>query len=184
MLACLLLTLSCTALRGQTRLLGLFQSPKGAGLSLMLDRDGQELDCFTLRTDFYGVLSGRTEQPGVCLQYTHDYVFPLRETPDCRLSLHAGAGGTAGFVHDFENGFFSAYERQLERQPGWMAALAGGAGLRADFRRRLTLDLSFSVTPGIHLRTDPATGALIVSLYKNGIYHCYMPQVKLLYRFR
>lgn len=176
--------LSCTAVQGRDWLAGIFQSTKGVGIVLALDGAEREMDILTLRTDFYGVLSGRTEQPGVCLQYTHDYVFPLRETPDCRLSLHAGAGGTAGFVHDFENGFFSAYGRQLERQPGWMAALAGGAGLRADFRRRLTLDLSFSVAPGIHLRTDPATGALIVSLYKNGLYHCYMPQVKLLYRFR
>lgn len=183
MLACLLLTLSCTALRGQTRLLGLFQSPKGAGLSLMLDRDGQELDCFTLRTDFYGVLTGRTEQVGFCLTYTHDYSIFVRERERCLLTLHAGAGGTGGYVHDYEKGFLSAYDRRLERAPGWMAALTGHIGLRADFRCRISVGLGFSVHPGIHLRTDPGTGALIVSLYRNGIQRAYLPQINLLYRF-
>lgn len=182
-LASALLALLCTAAQGRDWLAGLFQSPRGIGLTVVLDGAGRELDIFTLRNDFYGILSGRTAQSGACLTYTHDYVFLVREDPDRRLMLHAGAGAAFGYVHDYEKGFFSAYDRALVRRPGWMTALAGNAGLRADFRRRITLDLSFSVLPGIHLRTDPDTGTLIASLYRNGLGQAFFPQVNLLYRF-
>lgn len=178
-----LLALSCAAAQGRDWLCGISQSPKGVGLALVLDGQGREMDIFTLRTDLYGVLSGRTAQPGVCLSYTHDYRFYAREGGDFRLLLHAGAGGLGAYVRDFEKGFLSAYERRLTRNPGWTAALTGNIGLRVDFRRRLTLDLSFSVEPGIHLRTDPDTGTLLVSLYRNGLYRVYQPQLNLLYRF-
>ena len=62
--------------------------------------------------------------------------------------------------------------------------MAGTAGLRIDFPRRLTLDISFTAAPGIHLRSDRSTGALLLSFYKAGVYHVYYPQINLLYRFR
>ena len=64
-----------------------------------------------------------------------------------------------------------------------MVALAGDVGVRIDFRRRLSLDLSFCLEPGIHMRTDPGTGALLLTFYKNGIYRGYYPHLNLLYRF-
>ena len=178
------LLLSGMALHAQDRLAGVFQSPKGAGLTLMLDTaEGWETNILTLRTDFYGILSGRTRTPGVIFSYTHDYYFFSFEWDDWALLLHAGAGGMLGYAHDFEKGFFSSFDRELTHPMGAVAAVSGSAGLRADFSRRLTLDVSLTAAPGIHLRTDPSTGALILSFYRAGVFHTYYPQLLLLYRF-
>lgn len=178
------LLLFCPALSGQDRLLGLFQSPKGVGISAVIESaSGQEMDILTLRSDFYGLLSGRTPDAGACVSYTHDYVLYKLEGEDHLFRLHIGAGGLFGFTHDFEKGFFSAYDRQLERKPGWTVALAGNVGIRVDFLRRLSLDIGLSVLPGVHLRTDDKTGALLVGFYRAGIYNAFMPQVNLMYRF-
>ena len=166
-------------------MLGLYQSPRGLGITAMFpSRAGDEADILTLRSDFYGVLTGRTREPGVCLSYTHDYVFFEREGEDFYLQLHAGAGGMIGYVHDFERGFYSAFDRELEHPRGGVAALTGNLGLRLDFFwLPLTLDLSITAAPGVPLRTDPATGALILSYYRNGIFQAYLPQLNLMYRF-
>ena len=177
-----LLIIPATALSGQDHLLGLFQSPKGVGVTAVFDH-GDEMDLFTLRTDFCGVLSGRTPDVGAVLCYSHDYVILYREGEESAFTLHAGAGGMAGWVHDFENGFFSAYDRGMTHSPGIAAGVTGNIGLRADFARHLTLDLSLSVCPGVHLRTNRSTGALITSFYKAGLYHAYYPQLNLFYRF-
>ncbi|MCR4824024.1 MAG: hypothetical protein K5849_01575 [Bacteroidales bacterium] len=174
----------CQVLPGQERLLGLYQSPRGVGISAVIEtEDGLEMNILTVRTDFYGVLSGRTQDVGACVSYTHDYVLYQLNGEDYFLRFHIGAGGLFGFTHDFEKGFFSKYERQLERKPGWTGALDCNVGLRIDFRRRLSLDFSLSALPGIHIRTDNRTGALLVNFYRAGIYNAYYPQVNLMYRF-
>ena len=185
LLAALLLPLFCPDLRGQEVMAGLYQSMKGVGLSAMVfSHGGQEADILTLRSDFYGILSGRTRQPGLCLSYTHDYVFLEREGEDFLLQLHAGAGGMIGYVHDFERGFYSAFDRELEHTRGGVAALTGNLGLRLDFFWwPLTLDFSITASPGVHLRMAPDTGAMILSFYRNGIFQAYQPQLNLMYRF-
>ena len=179
------LSLLCTALSGQDRFrLGTLQSPKGVGASaIFFSRGGSEMDYLTLRTDFYGVLAGRTRDVGICLGYSHDYVLWDLEGEDYRLRLHLGAGGLLGYVQAYEKGFFSSTDRALRRNRGGMASVTGNAGICVDFTRRLTLDISFTVAPGVHLRTDRSTGALLVSFYRNGVYQAYIPQVNLMYRF-
>ena len=173
-----------TAAHAQEWRAGLFQSPKGVGVTVMLDaRDLPETNIFCLRTDFYGFLSGRTKQIGAAVSYTHDYLIFLTEGEEFTLNLHLGAGGTFGYAHDYEKGYFSSFDRVLEHNPGGVIALNCDVGLRVDFRRRLSLDLSFNLEPGIHLRTDPGTGTLLLSFYKNGIYRGYYPQLNLMYRF-
>ena len=172
------------AARAQGQRVGLFQSPKGFGVTATFDTaSGEEMNTVTLRTDFYGLLSGRTKQIGAILTYTHDYQVFRMDGEDYSLVLHAGAGVSLGYTHDHEKGFYSSYERELARNPGGVAALAGLIGLRVDFRRHLTLDFGFILEPGVHLRTDPNTGAVILSFYKNGIYRGYYPHLNLLYRF-
>lgn len=183
-LPALLLVLSGVGLRAQGVRPGLLQSPKGMGLTVVFDsKDGGEMDILSARTDFCGLLSGRTRDVGAAVHYSHDYIFFRTEGEDYTLSLHAGAGGLLGWVHDFENGFFSDYDRQMDHNPGFAVGATGNFGLRLDFSRCLTLDLSFSVHPGIHVRVNKSTGALLASFYKAGVYHAYYPQLNLLYRF-
>lgn len=183
---CLLVLLlpSGVAAHAQGQRVGLFQSPKGIGVTAMFDApSGEEANTFTLRTDFYGFLSARTKQLGAILTYTHDYPVLWTEGEDYSLVLFVGAGVSAGYAHDYEKGYYSIYERELDRSPGVVAALAGKIGLRVDFRRHLTLDFGFLLEPGIHVRTNADTGAVIVSFYKNGIYRGYYPHLNILYRF-
>ncbi|MBQ6244972.1 MAG: hypothetical protein IJK55_09710 [Bacteroidales bacterium] len=185
LLLALALMLPCAASHGQGRVLaGTLHSPKGVGATVLLHaRNGREMDIFTLRTDFYGLLDGRTRDVGGCFTYSHDYLLWDQDREDYRLRLHAGAGGMLGYVHDFEKGFFSATDRRLLRNPGAMASVTGNVGLCIDFDNRLSLDVSFTVAPGVHLRTDHKTGALLVSFYNNGVIQSYVPQVNLMYRF-
>jgi len=179
---CLLL---CTALCGQEFSAGLFMSPKGAGITAQWDypRRG-EMDVLTLRNDLYGILSGRTTLQGASLCFTHEYVFYERGEEDLHLRLHAGAGGMLGYVQDFEQGFFSAYDRELKHSPGGVAALAGRIGLRVDFYwNRLSIDISCTAAPGIHLRSDRDSGAMILSFYRNGLLFAFTPELNLLYNF-
>ena len=174
-----------TPLHGQDRfLLGTFHSPRGVGITaFFVSENAAETDILTLRTDFYGLLAGRTRDVGACISYTHDYRLLQWDGPDYRVQLHAGAGGFGGYVHDFEEGYFSATERSLEHPAGWAVALAGNIALRTDFCNRLTLDVGFSAAPGVHLRIDRATGTLLASFFRNGTYHSFYPQVNLMYRF-
>lgn len=176
--------LLCASVCGRELPLGLYSSPKGVGVTLILDTpDGREMNLFTLRTDFYGVLGGRTRDVGAAFTYTHDYAFLRLEDVHYGLCLHAGAGGMIGYTHDFEKGVFGAYDRALEQNPGWTGALAGNIGLRVDFARRLTLDVGLTILPGIHVRSDSKTGVVLVSFYRVGIYHAFYPQINLMYRF-
>ena len=89
-----------------------------------------------------------------------------------------------GYVHDFERGFFSAFDHDLQHRRGGVAALTGNFGLRLDFFwLPLTLDFNITAAPGLHLRTDPDTGAMILSFYRNGIFQAYLPQLHLMYHF-
>ena len=86
--AVLLLMLSGPLAQGQEALLGLFNSPKGIGVTAMVGSDwGNETHIITLRTDFYGILGGRTQNMGVCVTYSHDYAI---------YSCHSTAYSIAG----------------------------------------------------------------------------------------
>lgn len=169
--------------KGQEAMLGLFQSPKGVGVTALFGRGwGEEMDILTLRTDFYGLLAGRTDQIGISISYTHDYALYQLWQEQFDLTLHAGAGGLVGYVHDWEKGLFSQYDRELTHNFGLAVALTGNIGLRVDFDR-LTLDLSFTAAPGIHLRTDQDTGDVLLSYYRCGSIHAFLPQLNIMFRF-
>lgn len=181
--AVLLLLLSGPLAKGQEALLGLFQSPKGIGVTAMIGQDwGLETNIITLRTDFYGILGGRTRNMGICATYTHDYAIYQLWEDQFDMTLHAGAGGQIGYVHDWEKGLFVPIDRELQHKMGLAVALAGNIGLRFDFDR-LTLDLSFCLAPGIHLRTSEETGDVLLTFYRAGVYNAYFPQLNMMYRF-
>ena len=61
--AVLLFLLLGPAARGQEALLGVFNSPKGFGVTALFGPEmGEESNILTLRTDFYGLLGGRTQK--------------------------------------------------------------------------------------------------------------------------
>ena len=117
--AALVFLLLCPLARGQEALLGLFQSPKGVGVTATFGSAGAgETDILTLRTDFTGLLTGRTEHMGVCISYTHDYPIYQLWGDHFDMTLHAGAGGLVGYVQDWEKGLFSQYDRAFKHKHG------------------------------------------------------------------
>ena len=185
-LGCALMFLAASLSEAREKRVGLFNSPKGFGLSLQMDnRDADEIRCFNVYADTYGLLSYRTYDVGISASYTHNYILGVYDYDYMRLSLYGGAGILGGYVHDYEAGFFSkdADGRMLEKQMGVSLCLDCNAGLGMDFDRGITIDLSISLCPGVIIRKDRDTGAALISLYKLGLINALMPQLCLYYRF-
>lgn len=186
LVGCALMFIASSFTEAREKRIGLFNSPKGLGLSLQVDnRNGDEIRCFNVYADCYGVFSARTSDLGLAASFTHNYIFGVYDYEHLRLSVYGGAGVLMGYVHDYEKGLFSRDEqtRVLSRDMGFSACLDCNAGLGLDFDRGITVDLSLSLCPGIIIRRDRYTGSALVSLYKLGIFNVWMPQLCLYYRF-
>ena len=180
------LSLCCFASAQEHKLrTGLLSSLKGAGISLQIDSpSGSEVDVINLYADIYGLPTGRTSDLGVVLSYSHNYVLKTFGNSDVSAALYSGVGVSLGYVHDYEKGVFSkTHERLLEKRMGGIVCLCINGGLAVDFERNLTIDLSFSFNPGLHIRTESRNNSLKVSPYKLGVYQLIIPQLSLLYRF-
>ena len=166
------------------RYLGAYNSLKGLGLSAAFkSADGTAMTFVNLYADMFGVFSGRTGDVGIAASCTREYVIAYADFGYSYLALHAGPGVFAGYVHDYERHFFSS-EGQTYKKMGFVAALSGNIGLTADFfNHRLSVDLSLCVNPGVHIRKDRESDALLLALYKRGLYYCLTPQLCLYYRF-
>ena len=168
----------------QRTLAGLYNSPKGFGLQVDIEsKTAPEFSRIVLYADSYGIFQGRTTTPGAVLSFTRDYIFASQERQDVIFNLYAGAGATAGYVHDFEKGSGSLYAGALSRRMGFAGALAGNIGVRADFGRRLVLDASLRADLGLFARAKDENGSVLFSFYRNGALRCLYPQLSLLYRF-
>lgn len=179
-----LLTL-LSAPRGTAQDLGFTSSPKGMGLTMEIypvSRPG-EIHILSVSADFYGIFSGRTDDPGIRLIYSRDFIFYGYKSRYVDLAVHAGAGAMLGYCHDFEKGFFSQSSRSLVKNPGAVAALTGSIGAKLDFIGGVSFDIGFMVHPGLHLRKDESNGALALSLYKNGLMQALIPHLAIFYRF-
>ena len=173
-------TLCCSA-AAQQRAFGLYNCLKGFGVNLeVAGADGEFVDSYTLFADIYGFPTGRTDSPGVKFNYSRE--FPLLEVLENNVSysLYAGPGFSTGLVRDFEKNYYQDLSHPLEKNPGFIAALSGIFGCRFGFRNRIVLDLSFTLEAGLHIRKDESGGNAQVSLYKNGIFESFYPQLSIL----
>ena len=168
----------------QERYLGVFNSLKGFGIGAAFKpQDGASMTFVNLYADLFGVLSGRTCDIGMAAGLTKDYIIAYVDYGYSYLALHAGPGVFTGYLHDYERHFFSS-DGQTYKEMGFVAAISGNAGLSADFfSHRLSIDISICVNPGLHFRKDRDSGAILISLYKRGLYYCLTPQLCIYYRF-
>lgn len=168
----------------QTRV-GMYNSVKGLGASVeLVSRDNPtEADIFTLYADTYGVFSGRSGFVGVIGSYSHDYSFIHKDYEFFSIELHSGAGLLGGYARDHESGVFSRNRLPLTKSPGICIAVTGNVGVRFFFDRKISLDLSFTIEPGMHIRTDDVDGHLMISTYNNGLFHFMYPQMRIYYNF-
>ena len=123
---------------------------------------------------------------GMSLQFDNDWGDEILKVYDfeySRLSMYAGAGFLGGYVHDYESGMFSTTDRALRHGRGLVAALACDLGLAFDFDRRVTVDLSLCLAPGLHFRRDADSGTTIISAYRRGFISALLPRLCIYYRF-
>ncbi len=172
------------AASGRERYLGAFNSSKGLGAAMLLgSSSGDGFSIVSLYADMFGVFSGRTDDVGIALSYSRDYVIYSSDLEYYSLTLHGGPGFLTGYVHDYERHFFTS-EGDTDKTMGAVAALSGNIGFLTDFyRRRISIDIGICINPGIHIRRDRNDGTVLLSLYKRGIYYGLCPQLSIYYRF-
>ncbi len=162
----------CLPVRAQVRRVsaGGFYSFKGCGLSVMFDTP-EHFSRATVLADFTGLLSGSHKEPGVQAGYW--VLYPLARWDvfdDMSVRPYVGPGLQAGYVRDYDKGF------------GVVAALGAGAGFRADFSRRVSIDLGWTVSAGVHLQARNFHNTR-ATVWQNGIYKILLPELSILYRF-
>ena len=174
----LLLSISSYA---QKTSLGLFNSLKGIGVSLELDKKAKEFNSFALYAEMFGIPTGRCSTPGVKFNWSHNFILRQFENDATVYSLYAGPGISCGYMRDFEVGERQSDARlKLTRNPGISAALSGSGGCRFAFKGRIALDLSFTADLGIFIRKDETLNNFDLNLYRNGLAQCFYPQLSIL----
>lgn len=168
---CALLLAGCLSCAAQP-FLGLYNSTKGFGVNAIRSVPGQnEFDNYTLYADIYGLPLGQSAAPGGFFSYTRDYIFRTIEIDEIVFDFYAGAGVSAGYVRD----------REAEKMGG-VFALCGDVGVRVDFSRLISIALSFRTDLGLYISKEPASTAILFSLYKNGLIRTLHPQISILFR--
>ena len=175
-----LFSLPCAA---GDKYVGIFNSLKGFGVVIESPASGTSFNEFGIYADIYGFPTGRaTFYPGAKIYYLRNRVVKNFQAGEATCRLYLGAGGAAGYVHDFETPKKVSEISYLRNSMGICAAAAGDAGLRAEFSGRLALDLSFELEAGMFVGKDE-NGSTKLGLYKNGLYHTIYPQLSILWKF-
>lgn len=157
--------------------IGLFNSPKGFGISL--EQEGRKspdfFNSYTLFADIYGTCTSRTPHPGIKFNASRLYYLDAITGSEATFIFYVGPGISAGYVHDFEKDYLTDFYKALSKNAGAVLALSGTGGCRFSFNKAIMLDLSFTIEAGMHLRRE--NGSTKLSLYKNGIFQTIYPQL-------
>lgn len=157
----------------QEHSLGLFNSPKGFGLSYTGSGSDGSLNTVNIFADMQGVISGKYTCPGVRADYCHGIILKTRETEWGNCQLYAGPGVSGGYVRDYGSDNF-----------GILFALYGAAGARFNFTRGISIDLNFGADLGLWVEQRRSQGENnALKIYRNGLFRLPYPQLKIDYRF-
>ena len=150
---------------------GLYNSPKGFGLSFAADGQNGTIHKGKVFADLYGVIDGRFSQPGIKVEYSYGLVFKEGDKEHWRYRLYAGPGISSGYLRDNpENGAM-----------GVLVALNGSVGSRFIFDKGIALDFGFTADLGF-LLTDNG-GETRLTMYRNGISRAFFPYLSIEFLF-
>lgn len=164
---------------------GLFNSPKGFGVSYVTaQKDDGVYSSIDLYSDIYGFPIGRAAYyPGLRLQAFRNSVLKDLDFPADRSFIYAGLGCSVGYVRDFEPiSKWATGPAYLIMNMGGIVCVSGALGMRAEFDN-IVLDLGFQADAGLYLRKHEYQGNMMLELYKNGLYNCLYPQLKIMWKF-
>ena len=179
-----ILVLTCAiSSMAQDKSIGIINSAAGFGVTgQWVVAEGEEMNNANIWIDTYGMLSGRSKNPGIALSYTRDYIFEYIILEHFDILLHAGAGAMAGYVKDYEKGIFDS-SRDFIEEMGMAVGLCGVLGIILDYDRNISLGFNINTIAGIHIRQESYAKNIKLSLYKNGLINSFMPRICLMYRF-
>ena len=156
----------------QEKSIGLFNSPKGFGVTYSNDAGNRSYNSFSLYSDMTGVFSGKNSNPGIRFEYFKVFFVKEKNTQDCEIRFYAGPGVSSGYVRDYGSDIY-----------GVLLALSGTAGVRFCFPRGIAIDLGLSADLGLHIRGKENGQTANLKFYRNGLYRIPYPQIKLEYCF-
>lgn len=167
----------CICADAQNHGLGLFNSPKGFGISYEQEgtKSTEFFSSYSLYADIYGLCASRTPHPGIKFNASRLYYIDIINGQQTSYIFYVGPGITAGYAHDFEKDYWLDFYKTLSKRAGAILALSGTGGCRITFNRSIMLDLSLTIEAGMHLRKE--NGSTKLSLYKNGIIQTLYPQL-------
>ncbi|MBQ6556054.1 MAG: hypothetical protein IJL86_00750 [Bacteroidales bacterium] len=163
---------------------GLFSSPKGVGVLWQGAEKNGAFNTAAAYVDIYGVVTSRCSFPGYKANFSRQYVFYRKDAGEWNLTLYAGPGLSAGYVHDHDKGRGVDLSALVADNQGFVFALSGDFGMRFEFPGAVVLNLSWTAEAGLHLRENERfKDSSNLSIYNNGFIQSLYPQLGILYRF-
>ena len=149
---------------------GLYNSPKGFGISLDYNANADILNSYTVYADIYGMMSGIYRGAGVKFVYLHYNRLSWFETDYARFDVYLGPGASTGYVRDYN------YDRF-----GFILTADVSFAIRACFKRNFDIELANVAELGFLMGEDE--GHTQLSIYNNGLLQSLIPSLKLMIRF-
>ena len=173
-LSCLVLTCGICLHAGarSAYTVGVYQSPKGFGLSGSVQRGPSDFHTLMVYADITGLPFGKTGdlRTGFKAVYAHPQVLGHFDGRGGDALFYLGPGCSLGRVRDLG-----------QHQFGFCGALCACAGFRMECRGRLRLDIGICAELG--LRMLRKQGNTEISLYRNGLLQTVLPQIRFEYAF-
>ncbi len=163
-------TVSALFLGAQTGVdAGFSTGGRGAGLTADIYRkNSPEFTSVTVVADLHGVVTGKDINPGIRANMIHNFIISSKDLDGGgKYLFYGGPGITAGYTRDNGMDF------------GPVAALSGRLGMSFLFNR-ITVSLGVTADLGLHLLINNQFTDKELSLYKDGIYHAFVPEMRLM----
>lgn len=149
---------------------GLFNSPRGFGLSIDYTTKSDIRNSFTVYADIYKLTDGSTAYPGIKIVYLH-------------YNRIGGISGTHATYDLFiAPGFSTGYALDKDKEyPGIVTAADLSFAMRMVPQKHF--ELEFGVLTEIGLISGVGKGGTQTGIYSNGLIQSLYPIIKIMYRF-
>lgn len=149
---------------------GVFNSPKGFGISLDYYATQDIYNSYTAYAYMYRMFFDNTENAGVKFMYLHYNRLKGWERNNARFDLFIGPGASTGYVRDNDSEAF-----------GMILTADIAIALRIRFTRSIDMEISNVAELGFIARDNK--GKSEVSIYNDGLIQTILPALKLMIRF-
>lgn len=153
-------------------LAGMYFSPKSIEATFSVRGVESFSSMVNIGADMCGVYNGKYSKPGVSLAYYGLFdILSCDLGKETALALYTGPGCHLGYVRD----------KGIDDY-GLAAGLGGRIGVAFRFKSPFVVCIDFSAVLGCHI-TGQNEFENKMSIYKNGIYKAYFPQLGIKYSF-